>query len=215
MQPVISLRNVCKFYGQRPVLRDVCLELGEGALVLLVGANGSGKSTLLRILAGLSAPSKGEARRRADASPAYLGHAIFMYPELTARENLAFWGKFYGAKAGDLDKALERTGLLNHGDTPVRLFSRGMAQRLNFARVLLGRPRLILLDEPLTGMDSEYSRRMRAEILALKNKGAAIVMVSHDLANDAALADAVYAIAGRRLTRQPQAGPAECSSSAA
>ena len=183
---------------------DLALKEGEGAL--LTGPNGSGKSTLLRLMAGLSKPSGGAVRSRPGAAIAYLGHASFLYPGLTAIENLAFWLKAASGHADrkKLEEGLDLAGLSAHADEPCRNFSKGMAQRLNFARVFLADARIFLLDEPFSGVDRASRQIIMAELERRKRAGAAIFMASHDLEHDAPLAGKIYLLEKKRLRRAPE-----------
>lgn len=198
---MLKLRGVSKFYGRRPVFKNIGLELAESSITVLSGPNGAGKSTLLRLIAGLGRPTSGKMEIREGARTAYLGHATFMYPGLSALENLEFWAKLNRlAKAREASlEMLARMGLAAHAGQKVSSFSRGMAQRLNFGRALMLEPDLLLLDEPFTGMDQDSRKMARAEILKRKERGAAVIMVSHDLAEDGPISDRILNLAGGRL----------------
>jgi len=204
----LAARGVGKFFGSRLVLRDVTVEARAGEALLVVGGNGAGKTTLLKMMAGLSRPSAGTVELFVEPEAcAYLGHATFLYPRLSARANLLFWGRMYGldTRRADIDAVLDRVGLLRAGDEPAGTFSRGMAQRLNLARVFLIGPRLVFLDEPGTGLDPASQELLRREITALKAAGAAVVWVSHHLAADLPLAERVLHL---KDTRAAYYGPA-------
>ncbi len=180
-------------------------------MTLLAGPNGAGKSTLLKLMAGLSRPSAGSVERGvAEDSLGYLGHQTFIYPELTAFENLAFWARLHGlaperCTEEALLAALDRMELKRFAFERAGGFSRGMAQRLNLARVLLLSPSLLLLDEPGTGLDTRSMAILHREIAAARDRGAGIVWISHSVAEDLARADHVLAIAEKRVA---YSGPA-------
>jgi len=189
-----DVRHVGKFFGSRLVLRDVSAQVRAGEALLVVGGNGAGKTTLLKIMAGLCLPTAGEVDLRvAPEDCAYLGHATFLYPRLSACANLTFWGRMYGQSPSreDLEAVLERVGLSRVIDEPAGTFSRGMAQRLNLARVFLINPKLVFLDEPGTGLDPASQELLRREIETLKGAGAGVVWVSHHLAADLPFAESV------------------------
>jgi heme exporter protein A len=192
---ILRLRQVARFYGHRLIFKDVSLDVPAGSVTLLAGANGAGKSTLMRIMAGLIRPSAGEVLPGDDDCPSptigYLGHQTFLYPELTAWENLRFWSAMNGVSPADTDIAaiLERVELAPFAHERSRGFSRGMAQRLNLARVFLLRPDLLLLDEPGTGLDTRSTGVLHREIAAARASGAAIVWITHNLADDLRRAD--------------------------
>ena len=140
---------------------------------------------------------------------AYLGHATFLYPRLSALGNLAFWARMYGRPRGReaLLGLLDRVGLGGVAEERAGSFSRGMAQRLNLARIFLVEPALVFLDEPGTGLDVASQALLRQEISALRARGAAVVWVSHQIEQDAALADRVLSLAfGRAAYLGPAAG---------
>ena len=181
---LLRLKNVAKFYGSRPVFRNVTLELAAGEVLLLSGPNGSGKSTLLRVIAGLSRPNAGELELslRAGAGIGYLAHETALYPRLTARENLLFWSRLYGRRTpaeGELSDALERVGLERLAQEQAGAFSRGQAQRLSLARLLLQEPALLLLDEADSGLDEKARALLEREIAAAAGRGAGVIRVSH------------------------------------
>lgn len=199
---MLRLDAVSKRYGTRLVLRDISLTLEAGSVLLLAGANGAGKSTLLRLAAGLAQPSSGTVvRPEADAAIGYLGHATGLYLGLSALDNLTFWQRLYKADArpATLLAALERVGLAARARDRAATFSRGMAQRLNLARLLLQRPELMLLDEPDTGLDAESSALLAEEIAAARARGAAVLWASHQVERDGSLADRVIELADRRI----------------
>lgn len=208
---LLRLTKVAKFYGNRLVIKDVSFEVSPGTVTLLAGPNGAGKSTLLKLMAGLSRPSSGNVERGiADEALGYLGHQTFIYPELTAFENLAFWARLHGlaperCSEDALLAALERMELKRFAFERAGGFSRGMAQRLNLARVLLLSPSLLLLDEPGTGLDTRSMAILHREIAAARDRGAGIVWISHSVAEDLARADRVLAIAEKRVV---YSGPA-------
>ena len=160
---MLHLEHLAKVYGDRIVLRDVNASFAAGSISLLAGNNGAGKSTLLRIVAGLARATSGTVRF-ADPAPvtAYLGHATFLYPGLSALENLAFWNGVHELRLSrhELLGLLDHVGLAAHAHERAGIFSRGMAQRLNLARVLMLQADLLLLDEPGTGLDAPLADRI-------------------------------------------------------
>jgi heme exporter protein A len=159
----------------------------------LLGPNGAGKSTMLAVLATLMRASSGAVRygtHTAGASGAalrsrigILGHDLFLYPELTARENLAFFAGLYGARdpQNAAAVALQRSGLADRADDPVASFSRGMRQRVALERALIHGPRLVLLDEPFTGLDDASTAALVARLQGLRESEAIVVLATHDL----------------------------------
>ncbi len=207
----VTVRDVSRSYGRRRALTRVSLACRSGEVLGLLGPNGAGKSTLLTILATLLAPSSGEVRygsRTAEeagpslrASLGLLSHDLHLYPELTAAENLRFFARLYGE--GDVDArvahALDRAGLTGRRDDVVSGFSRGMRQRLALERALLHDPRLLLLDEPFTGLDDASVAALVARLRELRDAGRILVVVTHDLDVAERLIDKVAVLKDGRL----------------
>ena len=204
---LLRLENIAKFYGERPVIRGASLELAAGRTLLLTGGNGAGKTTLLKIMAGLIRPDSGRLTLELAEGEqvGYLGHRTCIYPELSGLENLFFWARLHGLKPGRaaLLELMERLGLLPFADERAGIYSRGMAQRLNLARVLLVRPALLLLDEPATGLDARSRQTLEEEIARTGKAGAGIVWISHRPEEDAAMADEVALLENGRLSLRP------------
>ncbi|QGY41721.1 heme ABC exporter ATP-binding protein CcmA [Pseudodesulfovibrio cashew] len=199
---LLSVKRAAKFYGQKLVFKEVSCDVGPGQIVLVAGPNGAGKSTLMRIMAGLSKPSAGDVDLRLEPEEtAYLGHATFIYPGLSALANLKFWASMYGLSPSrdELMALLKRVGLERVAEEKAGAFSRGMAQRLNLARIYLVEPKLIFLDEPGTGLDPKSLATLRGEIAGFRDRGTSVIWISHHVAEDTALADMVLALGGRRV----------------
>ncbi len=198
----VEARGVTKIYGRHRALSKVDLRLSVGKVTGLLGPNGSGKTTLLMLFSTLSRPSAGTMHfgdlppeKAADARGAIglLSHAPLTYGELTALENVTFYAKLYGAAEPEAAARamLERFGLEDALDRAARTFSRGMLQRLGLARALIGAPQLVLLDEPFTGLDRASCRVVMDEVRKLRDSGAMVLMISHDLGTTAELADEI------------------------
>lgn len=200
---MLEMLRVTRRFGEKTVLRGVSLRVRPGRVLLVAGANGSGKSTLLRLMAGLLRPDEGSiARRVRPGKAALLGHGTMVYPELSALENLAFWASLHGLALADgaLRARLGAVGLEKEAREAAGTFSRGMAQRLALARALLPEPDLLLLDEPGTGLDAPSRTILRREIRAARDRGAALVWVSHDVAEDLPLADEAVLLAKKTVS---------------
>ena len=208
----VTVDDVSRHFGRRRAVSRVSFVASRGAIVGLLGPNGAGKSTLLGMLATLLRPSGGTIRYgtiSASHAPAalrarigVLGHDLFLYPELTARENLAFFAGLYGlAKADAVARAaLDRAGLSDRGDDLVSSFSRGMRQRIALERALLHEPRLVLLDEPFTGLDEASAAALIARLRNLRQSGGVIVLATHDLdLSEGLLDEAVFLREGRMV----------------
>ena len=205
VRPLLEMKGVAKAFGPRLLFRHVDVSLMPGTLSLLAGPNGAGKSTLMRVMAGLTRPDTGTVERRVEETRlGYMAHAPFLYPGLSALENLVFW-----ARAASLSHvpervqtALETVGLTRHAHERAGIFSRGMAQRLNLARLLLAEPDLILLDEPATGLDTASRRMLLEQMLKARERGAAILWISHDVQEDARHADRVLSLSNREIREE-------------
>jgi heme exporter protein A len=199
-RPEISVRKLVKRFGLKPVLRGLDFQVQAGEFVALLGPNGAGKTTFLRILASLSRPSMGEVwiagHRLPDQASAVrrslgvVSHLPLLYGDLTAEENLLFYGKMYGV--ADLSKrlteVLEMVGLSARRRDLVRTFSRGMQQRLAIGRAVLHDPDVMLFDEPHTGLDQDACTMLDTVLQEVAARGRTVVMTSHDLTRIADLA---------------------------
>jgi ABC-type multidrug transport system ATPase subunit len=189
----VSVEEVSRHFGRRRAVSRVTFSAARGTILGLLGPNGAGKSTLLAMLATLLRPSSGVIRygriedsaegARLRARIGVLGHDLFLYPELTARENLAFFAGLYGLdRAGERAlEALEAAGLGVRADDPVSSFSRGMRQRVALERALIHQPRLALLDEPFTGLDDASTTALVNRLNGLRREGTIVVLATHDL----------------------------------
>ena len=198
--PAIVLENVEKRFGRIAALDGIDLDIPSGALALL-GPNGAGKSTLLRVVATLTRPTRGrifirgvDARKEPERVRADIGlisHQTLLYEDLTAGENLRFYGRLYGL--GDLKErvrqALAEVGLSGREHDRVRGFSRGMKQRLAVARATLHQPAILLLDEPFAGLDAAACAMLSARLRQLRREGRTVILVTHDLQRCLDLAD--------------------------
>ena len=194
------------------MLTDVSFRCDGGELVAVLGPNGAGKSTLLSIAATLLDPSSGAVHygehtaRGAGAELrgriGVLGHDLYIYPELSAAENLLFFGRIYGLAGveGRVAAALERAGL-GERDDPVATFSRGMRQRLALERALLHEPRLVLLDEPFTGLDDAAIGALRDRLRALRDAGCIVLVTTHDLETIDGLVDRALVLQKGRVAQ--------------
>jgi heme exporter protein A len=208
----LTVVDVARHYGRRKALSQISFTCDAGEIVGLLGPNGAGKSTLLNVLATLVTPSRGSVQygdRSASEGGAeirgvigMLGHDLFLYPELTARENLTFFAQLYGVTdvAGTVTAALDQAGLAERADDFVSSFSRGMRQRVALERALLHGPRLILLDEPFTGLDQASTAALVARLQERQQAGCLIILATHDLdVAEGLLSRAIYLKDGRMV----------------
>jgi len=213
----VRLVDVSRHFGRRRAVSHVSLDARSGDLIGLLGPNGAGKSTLIGMLATLVAPTSGTVTYGGQAARALgaglrgsiglLAHELYLYPELTARQNLEFFASLYGLDvATAVPAALESAGLADRADDEVSGFSRGMRQRLALERALLHRPRLVLMDEPFTGLDDAATATVRARLQSLTTAGAIVVLATHDLDLAEGLVTRVAIVRGGRLVTDEPAG---------
>ena len=214
----LTLTDVSRNFERRRVLNKVSLRCEAGQIVALLGPNGAGKSTVLSIAATLLEPTAGSVRygdrtaREAGAALrgriGLLGHDLYVYPELSPAENLRFFGRIYGLADVErtVDAALERAELTLRRDDPVAGFSRGMRQRLALERALLHDPRLVLLDEPFTGLDDSATAALRSRLSGLRTTGAIVLITTHDLETIDGLVDRAVLLQNGRLIDLPEGG---------
>lgn len=216
----IDASDVARRFGASWVLRGVALRVPAGEVVGLLGANGTGKSTLLRILATLLRPHAGTLRvwghdvvtaaAEARAVVGYLAHAPGLYDDLTARENLLFAASMLDREPSAVDAALERVGLSAAAEARVRGFSSGMQRRLAIARLILVRPRLLLLDEPYSNLDAVGIDIMNSLIAEWVGLGVAALIVLHEVSPAASVLDRTVTLVDGRIAAKatPDSRPA-------
>ena len=197
--PVVDAVGLARVFGGRRAVDDVSFALHAGECLALFGPNGAGKTTLLRLLAGLLAPTAGECRvhgvalRDGPAARGHVGlisHASMLYGALTARENVEFAARLYGLSdpGSAAREALAAMRVLDRADSTVRALSRGLQQRVSIARAIVHQPRLLLCDEPYTGLDDAGSAALTSALADRRASGAALLVVTHNLGEGLALA---------------------------
>jgi len=191
---LLSIRNVAKSFGRNLVLRDVSLEIAEGEFLTILGESGSGKTTLLRIIAGFESATSGElwmGGERLDQQPPYRRrvNTVFqhyaLFPHLTVEQNVAYGLRVAKRPETEIKErvsaALEKVQMSAHAPKKPSKISGGQQQRVALARALVNRPRLLLLDEPLSALDANLRRQMQVELKSLQREvGIAFVFVTHD-----------------------------------
>ena len=189
---VIEVHQITKHYGLVRAVDGLDLAVESGQVFGLIGHNGAGKSTLFRMMLGLVPATSGEIRidgwpvrgeefRRVRRHLGYLPENVVFYDNLSGLETLAFFARLKGVDHGECGPLLERVGLSDAANRRVKGYSKGMRQRLGFAQALLGKPRLLFLDEPTTGLDPEGIREFYRILREMKNEGATIILTSHIL----------------------------------
>jgi len=211
---MIRVNKLVKRFGPITVLRELDFQVSSGEFVALLGPNGAGKTTLLRILATLSRPTSGSVQVASFHLPdqavilrSYLGvvsHQPLLYGDLTAQENLSFYGKLYDVGMTRIQEVLDLVKLTGRQHDLVRNFSRGMQQRLAIGRAILHHPRILLLDEPHTGLDQEAGEILDRVLREVALEGRTVLMTSHDLVRSAELATRVDVLSkGKISASQP------------
>jgi spermidine/putrescine transport system ATP-binding protein len=202
---LLSIRNLAKSFGNSPVLRGISLEVAEGEFLTILGESGSGKTTLLRLIAGLEQLDSGEiwiSGERLDPLPPYRRrvNTVFqqyaLFPHLNAFDNVAYGLRVRRTPKEDIEKsvneALAMVKMLPFARSFPAKTSGGQQQRIALARALVNRPRLLLLDEPLSALDANLRRQMQLELKSLQREvGIAFVFVTHDQDEAMALSDRI------------------------
>jgi heme exporter protein A len=214
--PYVEIKGLKKSFSLKPVLRGVDLFLDQGERMALLGANGAGKTTLLCTLAGLTRPDAGtvciaglDIEREAQQVRHLVGfvaHQPYLYDELTALENLLFFGRMYGVKKTHerATELLERVGLARRAGERAGTLSRGQLQRLALARALLHSPRLLLLDEPDAGLDEEGNELLEALLREHTERGGTMLFTTHNLERALKFSDRVAMLGGGRVAYQQE-----------
>ncbi len=201
----ICVYHLERNFGELLAVNDVSFEVQEGEIFSLLGPNGAGKSTLISMLSCLLSPSAGDA--------SVMGHSILrdpmqvkskigvvpqdiaLYPDLTARENLTFWGKMYGLRGKALNQAVERVldlvGLQNRQKDRVSTFSGGMKRRINIAIALMHEPQVVIMDEPTVGIDPQSRRHILENVQALNQEGMSVLYTTHYMEEAQELSDRI------------------------
>lgn len=211
----IEVKNLKKSFGDLQAVQDVTFCVAQGEVFSLLGPNGAGKSTTISMLSGLLVPDAGDAAimghsitKEPEAAKACLGvvpQDIALYPDLSARENLVFWGKMYGLRGTALktrvDEVLEIIGLADRQKDHVGKFSGGMKRRVNIGAALLHKPEVIIMDEPTVGIDPQSRRHILDNVKELNRQGMTVLYTTHymeeaaELSSHIAIMDAGKVIA--------------------
>ena len=214
---MIQVRGLTKAFGPKKVLRGIDLDVGQGEFLTLVGPNGAGKTTFLRILSTLSRATAGSATvagvsiadhpAQARRGIGLVSHRTLLYDDLTAVENLQFYGRMYDVPKLEnrIEAVLRQVDLYFRRNDSVRTYSRGMQQRLSIARAILHDPQVMLMDEPYTGLDVQATAMLRGVLQTLAAGGRTVVMTTHDLELGLEVADRVAILSGGKIGFQAPA----------
>ena len=218
---LVESHALTRAFGARQAVAGVDLAVDAGECLALFGPNGAGKTTLLRLLAGLLRPTSGTATiggvalpggAAARAQVGLISHQSMLYPALTARENVTFSARLHGVRApGEAAmRALASLRVADRADTPVRALSRGLQQRVSVARALVHDPRVLLLDEPFTGLDDSGASALTETLATLARSGAAVLLVTHAVREGLALATHVAVLRrGSLVLHEPRIAAGE------
>lgn len=209
-QKVIQVNNLTKCFGEKEVLRDCSMTLSRGTIYGLLGMNGAGKTTLFKLLTGLLCPDYGSIEilgsdmlKERDKMLARIGSLIeapVFYEHLSARKNLELHLSYMDTAGMGAEKALKMVGLTGIGEKAVSAFSLGMRQRLGIARAIVHEPELLVLDEPINGLDPMGIKQMRELFVNLvKEKKTTILFSSHILSETEHIADTVGVLSGGKI----------------
>lgn len=212
--PIISIENLSKSFGTNVVLRNITLKIKKGEFLTIFGPNGAGKTTLIKILATLVSPTYGKVtidgfdikenpidiRKKIGV----ISHDTYLYHELTAAENLRFFGNMYDAKQLEprIDDMLKQVGLTYRKNDRVRTFSRGMKQRLSIARALIHDPPILFLDEPYTGLDQHAIATFDRILGSTNAQDKTRLLISHDIEHGISLCDRAIILTGGKIAHE-------------
>ena len=199
----IEVNNLKKSFGDFQAVQDAKFHADSGEVLSLLGPNGAGKSTTISMISGLLVPTEGDASimghsvtKEPEAAKASLGvvpQDIALYPDLSARENLVFWGKMYGLRGAALksrvDEVLEIIGLADRQKDHIGKFSGGMKRRVNIGAALLHKPAVIIMDEPTVGIDPQSRRHILDNVKELNQQGMTVLYTTHYMEEAAELSD--------------------------
>jgi ABC-2 type transport system ATP-binding protein len=202
-QPAIRVQNLHKSFGDLNAVKGVDFEVSTGEIFSLLGPNGAGKSTMISMLSCLLEPDRGDARvmdhsiladpQAVKASIGVVPQEIALYPDLSARENLDFWGRMYGLRGETLrqrvDHVLDIIGLTHRQKDQVGTYSGGMKRRVNIGAALLHRPDVIIMDEPTVGIDPQSRRHILDNVKALNEEGMTVLYTTHYMEEAQELSD--------------------------
>jgi heme exporter protein A len=209
----IEVKGLYRNFGSFEALRDINLAVKPGQTLALFGHNGAGKTTLLKILSTIMKPTSGQILYNGQdieknpedvlASLGVISHRSFLYSSLTAYDNLSFYAKLYSVADRDarIKKLLAELGLKSRMYDKVGTFSRGMQQKLSIARALLHQPKIVLMDEPESGLDNKASARLWE---LLKEEKRTVIFTHHDLEKGFAAADRLIILARGRVVFAPE-----------
>ncbi|MEN8007563.1 MAG: ABC transporter ATP-binding protein [Candidatus Krumholzibacteriota bacterium] len=220
MSAVLEVKDLRKEFGDLTAVDGISFDIQEGEIFGFLGPNGAGKTTSISMICGLLKPTAGEVHvegvsiltdpRKVKRRLGVVPQEVAIYEELSARENLAFWGGIFGMRGGELnsrvDELLEQVGLEERAKEPTKNFSGGMKRRLNLALGLVHDPKLILLDEPTVGIDPQARRNILEVVKSIVAGGRTVLYTTHYLEEAEELCDRLAIIDHGQILSQGTVG---------
>lgn len=191
MKHFLTIKNITFAYKRKvPILKGISLSFEKGKITALLGNNGSGKTTLLRIIAGITQQNSGNLILNGVSvnkkniieykkSIGYMPETLQMYPTMTTTDVLVFFARLRGIEVRNVSEVIDRVGLAPHAKKPTKDLSKGLKQRLNLAQAIIGRPKLIILDEPSNGFDYVGMHMFYKVIKRLASDGTLVIITTH------------------------------------
>jgi heme exporter protein A len=205
---LMEIRGIKKYFHSRPALNGIDLSIREGESITIFGPNGAGKTTLIKILSGIMSPGEGEISFNGNSSESdikrhifYLGHKNSLYNSLTVSENMDFMNRLFFRSNGAqrIETVLREHGLWERRNDPVNELSQGLKRRVAIARGFITDPKILIMDEPFTGLDFKWRWSVLEKIKELKESGKSLVFATHLLEEGYELADRIVVLNKGRL----------------
>jgi heme ABC exporter ATP-binding subunit CcmA len=197
---LMEISGIKKYFHSRPALNGIDLGIREGESVTIFGPNGAGKTTLIKILSGIMAPGEGKISFNGNSSESdmkshifYLGHKNSLYNSLTVSENMDFMNRLFSRNNGTqrIETVLREHGLWERRNDPVNELSQGLKRRVAIARGFITDPKILIMDEPFTGLDMKWRWLVLEKIKELKESGKSLVLATHLVEEGYELADRI------------------------
>ena len=211
MAQAIEIRGVSKTFGTHRAVDDVSLDVPEGSIYGFIGPNGSGKTTTIRMIMNIILPDRGEisvlGHRGTNAvrdDVSYLPEERGLYKQMTVRRLLRYYGRLKGRRPRELDEAIARwlatLDLAAWADKRIDTLSKGMAQKVQFIAAVVSQPKLLILDEPFSGLDPVNAEALRDAVLDMRRQGTTIVFSTHDMGAAERICDRIFMLfKGRKV----------------
>ncbi|MGH9645534.1 MAG: ABC transporter ATP-binding protein [Bryobacteraceae bacterium] len=201
--PAVEISNVTKTFGDVVAVDNLSLTVPEGSVYGFIGPNGSGKSTTMRMIANIFYPASGTVQvfgktrsGTRSAEIGYLPEERGVYRKMKVRALLEFYGELRGGRnvTAEVNSWLDRLGLADRANDKVETFSKGMSQKVQFIATVVPQPKLLILDEPFTGLDPVSADSIRGAVLDMRKRGCTIILSTHDMSVAESLCDSIFMI---------------------